>query len=614
MLDTDPLTQEVDNMESLAKAANPANIAREAIRQLVASRIAPTPETFARAYTEASGGAIDAANEAGPEQLLKRVIESINARCPQLGSALRLEEHVKHRAWGSALKIVDEAVSDALAEPVRAWPHMLQQLLVQIDVTNADWTRARKLSALRHVLSTSSAERTRDKIESLVNSWAQKPVSLLAEGEPSAVAVAEEASTLPPMMGDIFDAAGMETGEQSAEAKAWRLVALTALDGYPPAARDESRAARAEVPPSLGARLAKLAGAPGMNWIVDIQAACAEAASETSRQVAVRDRLVKLLRLICQNLALFADDDAWVKGQVERITQLLDAPLDEYALCDAEDSLRRAVERQSELKADLNLAKEAMKEMLASLIEQLANATTTTGEFHRRIGDRADAIKEADDLPSLSLVVASLLDDAVTMRESMKHTHDELCTAREKTQQFEARVQALEQELVDVSGMLRIDPLTQVLNRRGLEEAFAVEVAHAERESVPLAVALLDIDNFKSLNDSFGHQTGDRALRYVSDMVRRAVRPGDSVARYGGEEFVILLPATTSEEAANVLMRAQRQLTRDFFLHNDKKILITFSVGITDFRAGDSRASAINRADQAVYAAKAAGKNRVHVA
>ena len=186
--------------------------------------------------------------------------------------------------------------------------------------------------------------------------------------------------------------------------------------------------------------------------------------------------------------------------------------------------------------------------------------------------------------------------------------------ARETVQQNEARVHALETELVEVSSMVRIDPLTQVLNRRGLEEAMAVEQARAERDGTPLAVALLDIDNFKHLNDSFGHQTGDRALRHVSDMVKSALRPGDTVARYGGEEFVILLPATSVDEGVNVLTRAQRQLTRDFFLHNDEKILITFSVGMTGNRNGDNYASVIKRADDAVYMAKSAGKNRVHVA
>lgn len=597
-------------MDTLAPTASPANIAREAIRKLVASRMPPTPENFARAYSEASGRPSEPVAEGGPEQLLKHVVQLIAARCPEPANALRLQEHVKRRAWDNALRIVDDVVGEALAEPAQQWPLLLQQLLVELDTTHVDWTRARKLIAVRHVLATSSRGRAREKLESLMAAWSVKPAdhAALPDAEDS-----HEMLSLPGVKRGADEGVVQVAGNQTAEVKAWRLLAETALSLYQPATRPESRVTTDESLDSLGVRLANFAGVPGAEWLAEIKSASGEMQAEILHQASLRDRLVKLLRLVCENLALFADDDAWVEGQVERIKQLLDAPLDEYSLTDAEDSLRRAVQRQSELKADLNLAKTAMKEMLASLIDQLATATTATGEFHRRIGDRADAIKEADDLPSLSLVVASLLDDAVTMREGMQRTHKELSAAREKTQQFEARVQALEQELVDVSGMLRIDPLTQVLNRRGLEEAFATELARAERNSASLAVALLDIDNFKRLNDSFGHQTGDRALRYVSDMVRAALRPGDTVARYGGEEFVILLPATSAADAVGVLARAQRQLTRDFFLHNDEKILITFSVGITDYRPGDTRASAIKRADDAVYVAKATGKNRVHV-
>jgi diguanylate cyclase len=172
-------------------------------------------------------------------------------------------------------------------------------------------------------------------------------------------------------------------------------------------------------------------------------------------------------------------------------------------------------------------------------------------------------------------------------------------------------VKALEQELVDVSDLVRMDLLSQILNRRGVAETFVTQRARAEREGKPLAVALLDIDNFKCLNDSLGHQAGDMALKYIASMVRAAVRPCDTVARYGGEEFVILLDDTSAAGAEVVLKRLQRQLTRAIFLHDDEKVLITFSAGITAFIHGDSQDSVIRRADVALYAAKAAGKNCV---
>ncbi len=617
-------------MDTLARNTNPASIAREAIRQLVASRVAPTPENFSRAYRAASGGGADPGGEnsmAGgdePVQVLTQLVEGIATRCPELVSALRLREHIKDRAWKNALAVVNETLSEALAGPSRDWPRMLQLLLSQLDTIHADWTRARKLSAVRHVLAAPSADgRTLEKLERLMAGWALKPgehVELPAAAAPVASNPNNHGDMRPDTAGKASIApaatASPPAAGQSAEVKAWRLLAQTALDFYTPLDRGQTNARPlkdGETLGTLGGRLARFIGVPGADWLQEIESASANAHAEVKRQAALRDRLVKLLRLLCENLALFADEDAWVNGQVERITKLLDAPLDERTLSEAEDSVRLAVQRQAEVKADIKVAKAALKEMLASLIDHLATAETTTGEFHRRIGDRAEAIKQADDLPSLSRVVASLLDDAVEMREGIQRTHGELSTARENTQKYEARVQALEQELIDVSSLVRIDPLTQALNRRGLEEAFVIEQSRAARDGTPLSVALLDIDDFKRLNDSHGHQAGDLALQHVANLVRGALRPGDTVARYGGEEFVLLLPATSAAEAISILTRTQRQLTRTFFLHNDEKILITFSAGVTEYRAGDSHESAIQRADAATYAAKKAGKNRVQL-
>ncbi|PJF46268.1 MAG: GGDEF domain-containing protein, partial [Candidatus Thermofonsia Clade 3 bacterium] len=157
----------------------------------------------------------------------------------------------------------------------------------------------------------------------------------------------------------------------------------------------------------------------------------------------------------------------------------------------------------------------------------------------------------------------------------------------------------------------RSDQLTGALNRRGMEEAFARELSRVARLGSPLSVALLDIDHFKRLNDHLGHQAGDRALVHLAQVVRSLLRPTDSLARYGGEEFLILLPNTAAEEAERVLQRVQRELTRQFFLHNNQRMLITFSAGVVELMPGEDRDSVIARADAAMYRAKASGRNRV---
>jgi diguanylate cyclase len=154
-----------------------------------------------------------------------------------------------------------------------------------------------------------------------------------------------------------------------------------------------------------------------------------------------------------------------------------------------------------------------------------------------------------------------------------------------------------------------------VANRRGLAQAFEVERARMKRAltdkvDCALAVGLIDIDNFKKLNDTLGHAAGDVALQKLAAQVREQLRPRDTVARFGGEEFVVLLPDTDPAEAQKVLTRLQRLLTASLFMHDNKEVFVTFSGGVTALREGEALEAALERADEALYEAKRTGKNR----
>jgi diguanylate cyclase len=136
-------------------------------------------------------------------------------------------------------------------------------------------------------------------------------------------------------------------------------------------------------------------------------------------------------------------------------------------------------------------------------------------------------------------------------------------------------------------------------------------MARADRYGRPLCLAVLDVDDFKHLNDRLGHQAGDLALVHLARIVRRSIRPTDVISRYGGEEFVILLPETPLNDAISVMTRVQRELTKRIFLHNNERVLITFSAGVAERAFGENQEELIARADRALYHAKQAGKNRV---
>jgi len=172
------------------------------------------------------------------------------------------------------------------------------------------------------------------------------------------------------------------------------------------------------------------------------------------------------------------------------------------------------------------------------------------------------------------------------------------------------RVKSLEDEIRKLSDEVSTDPLTQIANRRGMMRAFEQEQARIERHGSVLSIGLLDVDNFKKLNDTLGHQTGDEALKFLARRVGECLRPVDVVARYGGEEFVVMLPETGVDEAQQVLTRLQRTLSAEFFTHEDKKVFITFSAGVTLYRVSEAIEAALERADMALYEAKRTGKNR----
>lgn len=173
----------------------------------------------------------------------------------------------------------------------------------------------------------------------------------------------------------------------------------------------------------------------------------------------------------------------------------------------------------------------------------------------------------------------------------------------------EARIADLENALRRAQAAAVTDTLTGALNRRGFDQAHEREAARSRRSGSPLALALIDLDDFKRLNDTLGHQAGDEALIHLVRTLRSALRPSDILGRFGGEEFVLMLPDTGLDEAVTALTRFQRQLADCRVTGSG--VALSFSAGVVVQSPGESLRESIERADAATYAAKRAGKNRV---
>ena len=229
-----------------------------------------------------------------------------------------------------------------------------------------------------------------------------------------------------------------------------------------------------------------------------------------------------------------------------------------------------------------------------------------TSSYYQRIESYAQQIRGTDDVATIINILDEALGDtrALNGHRGVKVDPDALTNA-------ERRIEALRIEVEQLRGLVHVDPLTGTMNRSGLDQTFAREAARADRNKAPLAVALLDIDDFKNINDQHGHQAGDAVLVHLAQVIRRTIRPSDVVVRFGGEEFLFLLPDSATEHAAKALTRLQDDLDRDALIHAGRKLPITFSAGIAAHKTGETRDDVIAHADRALYQAKRAGKRRI---
>jgi diguanylate cyclase len=328
-------------------------------------------------------------------------------------------------------------------------------------------------------------------------------------------------------------------------------------------------------------------------------------------QAEIKVALLKLLHLVFENIGELSLEEQWLKGQMDALMTASAPPLSLRRLDDVERRLKDVIFKQKEAKERTALAQQEMRAMLAAFIDRLSEMTQSTGSFHDKMEESARQIEQAKTMAEIAPVLKEVVGATRTMASDTKLARDELTAMRERATATEAELAKLHQELDRISSEARHDPLTGALNRKGLDEAMEKELSTVRRKETPLCVALLDIDNFKKLNDTLGHSTGDVALKHLAGVARECMRPQDTLARYGGEEFVILLPDTVLEKGIEAMTRLQRELTRKFFLAGSEKILITFSAGVAQLEEKEAGADAIKRADQAMYLAKRAGKNRV---
>lgn len=597
----------------MPKFTNPIDIARETFKQLAARRIAPTPENYQRLYHEIAETTPEDSGEF--EKALITAFQSAGRSNPQINNVSKdIVQSLELRDWKAFTRHIEAMGAQKRLEQT-GWADLIRELIKQWDLKQKGLTTARKKEALERVLINfgKNADELLNKLRSLAKAWSQGasgPADIEVEG--SEILEAPSARGVPPDE-RVGAPLGPLLGAEEVPGMLADLLAQALLHGVMP---------RIAHFPELATRAADLAAqARNANdldalnkFSKDIRQFWIELELRADADQEVLDGLLRLLRLLVENVTELLLDDQWLRGQLNIVQEIISSPLTPKMLTETEQRIKEVLFKQGTLKHSLNEAKTSLKNLVTVFISRIGEMSESTGEYHLKIGGYVDKISRTEDLPTINTILQDIIADTKSLHLDMMRSQDELMNARRQAETAEQKMHELEAELGQVSELIYQDHLTGTLNRRGMEEAFMREFARAKRGQTPVSVALLDVDHFKKLNDTFGHEAGDQALIHLANVVKEILRPVDVVARYGGEEFVILLPDTGATDGVAVITRLQRELTKRYFLHENEKVLITFSAGVAQREEAETIEAILARADAALYRAKQAGRNRVYLA
>ncbi|MDR3300601.1 MAG: GGDEF domain-containing protein [Candidatus Accumulibacter sp.] len=594
----------------MATPTNPADIARETLKQMMARRLAPSPDNYRAIFNEIAG-VTENSTETSTARELKSLLLLLPKETPaQQGLARQIDQAHKNRDWDAYRRLLTDFIREHSGDSDLVWGELIAGFLQQWEIRQSGLTQAKKRESLDRVLSVSGKNSALlfGRLQNLIRSWATNEANAdnieVAENTPPSAA-ANAAAALPGAPGSSSRA-----GEILAELRASLVFTLETI--VTSLLKDEPESAAQAMTFAKAAREAATPKAV-QDLLAEIRRFAFSLEFVAEDRSELRAGLLKLLQLMIENTSELVLDDHWLSGQVEIVRQIVSQPVNLRMIDDAERCMKEVIFKQGQLKHSLTETRNALKQMLTGFVDHLADFADSTSDYHDKIEHCAEKISQADDISQLEDVLEEVTREMRVIQDNAQRSRDDLRATQQRVAAAEERVGQLQNELDLASKLVRHDHLTGAFNRRGLDEIYETETCRAKRRRLPLCIALLDIDNFKKLNDSIGHDAGDAALIHLVTVIRETLRPQDTLARFGGEEFIILLPETTVEDADKALVRVQRELTKRYFLTNNEKLLITFSAGVTEVRPDDTQASAVKRADEAAYTAKNSGKNRVVV-
>lgn len=253
--------------------------------------------------------------------------------------------------------------------------------------------------------------------------------------------------------------------------------------------------------------------------------------------------------------------------------------------------------------------REDREETLNSLVKLMKSADQLNQDVDEHNTALASAQREIQSMNVADherLQSELILNIAKVVESNRKLEHDLVVSKY----QLETQAQELDQSRAEA----RTDALCQVGNRKAIDECLEFMISRYRREQLPFGLMLIDVDHFKRINDTFGHQAGDEVLTSIAKVLKECVRPGDFVGRLGGDEFVVILDGLTNETANSVGTRIRGTIERSDFSINEKgqSTVVTLSMGLAVVNENDRSESLYERADKALYKSKELGRNRLY--
>jgi diguanylate cyclase len=598
------------------KPTVPIDIARLALKQLAYSKVPPTPDNFRKVYDDIAGVKSRNTEFIALTKAVDGILKDAGKTRPKylnLSKAFRIA--MEDQDFKEAEVILRQLLPDTTSDGVTiSWGNVLRDLIKHLDVDVKHPAIAKKTGSLEQVLmeADTDPETMLRKVHELTSSWYGNGIyeSVTSSSYQSRQLNGRVPDQVAEPSRDYSEPGALDVSADKL-VYLWRDLLIEALElgllSQFGAVPEIERKTRVLLEQAKQANSAKEVNKLGLAF----KAYWKKLEQNASTQSKFHEALVKLFRLLVENMGELANGDQWLYGQIQMVREVVENPLSLETLRDAENKLEDLLLRQSILKRSLLDAKQALKQMAVTCIDMLATIAENSGEHQEKIKQYQEWIGETEDILELNAILENLRHDMHHMQSDALRTFEELKQSHEKVIAADLLIDKLSLELDQASELASKDFLTGVLNRRGADDALEREFARAERTQRPICVALLDLDHFKNINDTYGHDAGDEAIVHLVDVARAALRPADLLSRYGGEEFLIILPETELEESVQVLTRLQRELTKQLFLHNNERLLITFSAGVSERKPGELPETVIMRADHALYDAKHTGRNRV---